>query len=82
MADAYHPQQSVLNPQLEQRQTACMRYISALQRSQSTFSASPAGLAGGRAADWRLVMGETRRSGVRGGVGSDIAGIIAYGSGC
>jgi len=38
----YHPQQSVLNPQAGQRQTACMRYISAPQRSH-TVGASPAG---------------------------------------
>ena len=34
----YQPQQSVLKPQAEQRQTACMRYISAPQRSQSILS--------------------------------------------
>jgi hypothetical protein len=38
----YHPQQSVLNPQDGQRQTACMRYISAPHRSQ-TVGASIAG---------------------------------------
>ena len=36
----YHPQQSVLKPHAGQRQTACMRYISAPQRSQSIL-ASP-----------------------------------------
>jgi hypothetical protein len=41
----YHPQQSVLNPQHAQRQTACMRYISAPQRSQSV-GASDAGAGG------------------------------------
>ena len=34
----YHPQQSVLKPQAGQRQTACMRYISAPQRSQGILS--------------------------------------------
>ena len=34
----YHPQQSVLNPQAGQRQTACMRYISTPQRSQGILS--------------------------------------------
>jgi hypothetical protein len=46
MASAYQPQQSVLYPQEGQRQTACMRNISVLQRSQSTLSlwgAFPAG---------------------------------------
>jgi hypothetical protein len=42
---AYHPQQSVLKPHDGQRQTACMRYISALQRSQSIFASTP-GLVG------------------------------------
>ena len=41
----YHPQQSVLKPQAGQRQTACMRYISAPQRSHGILSS----LAGGRA---------------------------------
>ncbi len=51
---AHQPQQSVLKPQAGQRQTACIRNISAPQRSQSTLSASAAelsirrhGLAGG-----------------------------------
>src|SRR5690349_23474855 len=34
----YHPQQSVLKPQSGHRHTACMRYISAPQRSQSIWS--------------------------------------------
>jgi hypothetical protein len=34
----YHPQQSVLKPQAGQRQTACMRYISAPQRSHGILS--------------------------------------------
>lgn len=36
----YQPQQSVLKPHAGQRQTACMRYISAPQRSQSVFSSA------------------------------------------
>ncbi|MEP7308532.1 MAG: hypothetical protein ABJA98_23755, partial [Acidobacteriota bacterium] len=36
----YHPQQSVLNPHSVQRQTACMRYISAPQRSHSILSSA------------------------------------------
>jgi hypothetical protein len=39
MAADYQPQQSVLYPQAGQRQTACMRNISAVQRSQRTRSA-------------------------------------------
>ncbi len=38
--DHYQPQQSVLKPQAGQRQTACMRYISAPHRSQSILSGS------------------------------------------
>ena len=34
----YHPQQSVLKPQAGQRQTACMRYISAPHRSHGILS--------------------------------------------
>ena len=34
----YHPQQSVLKPHAAQRQTACMRYMSPLHRSQSILS--------------------------------------------
>jgi hypothetical protein len=37
----YHPQQSVLNPHDGHRQTACMRYMAAPQRSQ-TVGGSPA----------------------------------------
>ena len=39
----YQPQQSVLKPQAGQRQTACMRYISAPQRSQSILSSAGGG---------------------------------------
>jgi hypothetical protein len=65
-----------LKPQLEQRQTACMRYISAWHRSQSTLSASqpPGRLA---VLDWRLLMAVMRRADGGGDVGSDIAAIIA-----
>jgi hypothetical protein len=42
---AHQPQQSVLKPHDEQRHTACIRYISALQRSQSILS-SPEDVAG------------------------------------
>jgi hypothetical protein len=44
----YQPQQSVLKPHDEQRQTACIRYISAAQRSHSilSFSEVCAGAAG------------------------------------
>jgi hypothetical protein len=34
----YQPQQSVLKPQAGQRQTACMRYISAPHRSHGILS--------------------------------------------
>jgi hypothetical protein len=59
----HQPQQSVLNPQAGQRQTACMRYISAPQRSQSVLS-SAAGVTLG---------GEIGRTGGRGGGGSAMA---------
>jgi hypothetical protein len=36
--DHYQPQQSVLNPHDAQRQTACMRYMSAPQRSHNVLS--------------------------------------------
>ena len=49
-----------------QRHTACMRYISAPQRSQRTLSSARAG------AEFEGVMG---RTGLRGGVGSDIGGL-------
>ena len=65
--DGHHqPQQSVLNPQLGQRQTACMRYISAPQRSQRTFSDSAAARA--------VFVGVTGRSGGGGALGSGIDG--------
>jgi protein-L-isoaspartate(D-aspartate) O-methyltransferase len=60
---SYQPQQSVLNPHAEQRQTACMRYISAPHRSQSTLSA-PAGAP--------TFGGVTGPGGGWGGVESDI----------
>src|SRR5262245_37022276 len=70
---AYQPQQSVLNRQLGQRQTACMRYISAPQRSHKVRASS---LGGGvaRSADRIGVMGGKGR-------GSAIAAIIANGPG-
>lgn len=39
-AGGYQPQQSVLYPQAGQRQTACMRNISAPHRSQTTGSSA------------------------------------------
>jgi hypothetical protein len=63
----YHPQQSILKPQAGQRQTACMRYISAPQRSHSVL-VSPAG--GVSSADFSGVMG---RAGGWGASASDIA---------
>ncbi len=71
MTSIYQPQQSVLKPQAEQRQTACIRYISALHRSHSILSS----LAGA------VLIVEIGRTGGRGGVPltSDIGGIIAYG---
>src|SRR5262249_8328131 len=51
----YQPQQSLLNPQAEHRQTACMRYISAPQRSHNILS-SP--LPGAGAVVFRGWMGE------------------------
>ena len=92
----HHPQQSVLNPQAGQRQTACMRYISVPQRSHSVL-ASVLGVAAGA-----VMSAETGRAGAcgrlcasgassiltaascdreeaeAGGVGSDMAGIIAH----
>jgi hypothetical protein len=47
-----------LKPHAAQRQTACMRYISAPQRSQSVFG-SPAGVAA--SADWSGVIGRGGR---------------------
>ncbi len=40
--DHHQPQQSVLNPHDAQRQTACMRYMSAPHRSHSVLSSPPA----------------------------------------
>jgi hypothetical protein len=70
----YHPQQSVLNPHAGQRHTACMRYISAPQRSHSVFSIR--GGAGEAAAGTASVGARTTGRGV---VGSDMWRIIAYG---
>src|SRR5689334_7685786 len=64
----YQPQQSVLNPQDEHRQTACIRYISAPQRSHSILSLSVGGV---------VLSGVIGRTGGRVG-GSDMAAIIAY----
>ena len=61
----YQPQQSVLKPQSGQRQTACIRYISAPQRSQSVLSAG---------AGVESLSGVMARTGWR-GVSSDIAGL-------
>src|SRR5262245_37388624 len=63
----YQPQQSVLNPHDEQRQTACMRYISAPQRSHNILSLSVGGA---------VLSGVIGRIGGRGG-GSGMAAIIA-----
>jgi hypothetical protein len=70
----YHPQQSVLYPQAGHRQTACIRNISALQRSHSIASAdgrwqvlSPVGVE----APGVCGSGESGREGV-----SDMATII------
>jgi hypothetical protein len=71
---AYHPQQSVLKPHAGQRQTACMRYISASQRSHSIASLVDA------AAVSAVLSGVIVWPGGRGGVGSDMAGIIAHAS--
>jgi hypothetical protein len=71
----HHPQQSVLKPQAGQRHTACMRYISALHRSQSIFSSLVDG-----GTPVTLVMVAAEGSGTEAGRGrSDISGIIAYG---
>jgi hypothetical protein len=42
----YHPQQSVLNPHEGHRHTACIRYISAPQRSQTVGGSPAAALVG------------------------------------
>jgi hypothetical protein len=57
----YHPQQSDLKPHAGQRQTACMRYISAPQRSQGI-----AGSAGSLAASAEVtgVIARTTSGGV------------------
>ena len=48
MPTRYQPQQSVLKPHSGQRQTACIRYISAFpQRSQSIASSLHAAFLGG-----------------------------------
>jgi protein-L-isoaspartate(D-aspartate) O-methyltransferase len=70
--ERYHPQQSVLKPQDGHRQTACMRYISAPQRSQSVF-ASPLG-----AADRADLSGVIGRAGGRGPSGSDMEQIMSW----
>jgi len=64
-----------LNPQAEQRQTACMRYISALQRSQITWSAR-SGTDGEAGAV--VGAGSAGRGAVGGNGGSDIGEIIAH----
>src|SRR6185369_10053304 len=77
----YQPQQSVLNPHEGQRQTACMRYISAPQRSHSVLI-SPAG--GVVRADFSGVMGRAprRAPGASGGnSGSDMREIMSW-AGC
>jgi hypothetical protein len=71
----YHPQQSVLKPQAEQRHTACMRYISALHRSQSIFSSLVDEVP---SVNLVMVGGEGDRAASSRGR-SDISGIIAYG---
>jgi hypothetical protein len=72
---SYHPQQSVLKPHAEQRHTPCMRYISALHRSQSTFSSLGDGV---QSVNLVMCGGEGGRAGSGRGR-SDISGIIAYG---
>ena len=67
----YHPQQSVLNPHPGQRQTACIRYISALHRSHSVLT-SPAGAV--FRADFSGVIG---RATGRGESASDMREIMA-----
>ena len=69
---AYHSQQSVLKPQDGQRQTAGMRYISSLRRSQSTFESTPGGVVG------LDVSGEMARTGGRGPSGSDMRQIMSW----
>ena len=69
---AYHSQQSVLKPQDGQRQTACMRYISSLQRSQSIFASTAGGVV---SIDFSGVMA---RTGGRGTSGSDMRQIMSW----
>jgi len=69
--ERYHPQQSVLKPHAGQRQTACMRYISAPQRSQSVLIAAAGGVS---SADLRGVIG---RAAGRGASASDMGQIMA-----
>jgi hypothetical protein len=64
-----------LKPQAGQRQTACMRYISAEHRSQSIL-ASLSGAVTRAVVDRLIVSGEIGRTGW-GGAGSDIAAIMA-----
>jgi hypothetical protein len=66
---AYQPQQSVLKRQAGQRHTACMRYISAPQRSH-TVRLSSAGTGPALRADRMGVIGGSGR-------GSAIVAIIA-----
>ena len=73
----YQPQQSVLKPHAGQRQTACMRYISAPQRSHNVLI-SPAGVV--VSADFSGVMERVpcRASGASGGEsGSDMREIMS-----
>jgi hypothetical protein len=64
MSFDYHPQQSVLNPHSGQRQTACIRYISALpHRSQIIASSHSArGVGVGLAATLAEAFGKGTRS--------------------
>jgi hypothetical protein len=68
---AYQPQQSVLKPHAGQRQTACIRYISAFpHRSQIIFSSSAPGRS--------LTIGRGRSgNGPSRGLVSDMLGIIS-----
>lgn len=68
--NAYQPQQSVLNPQLGQRHTACILNISAVQRSHKTLSV--AGVAHLGAPGLAIGWGSELRSGTR---ESDIRGL-------
>jgi protein-L-isoaspartate(D-aspartate) O-methyltransferase len=69
---AYQPQQSVLKPHAGQRQTACMRYISAPQRSHNVFW-SASGVA-----DKLVLSGMGRAGGLPGASGSDMGRIMAW----